>query len=107
MQKTERFQNIKLDIQTNDFDPGKDVLSAIRIELKKIMRIYGSIIGADIYLSETAAEPEAMKLARIKVGAPGRSYVAEAYSDNWGQALSEVSSQLQTQLLDRSRLARA
>ncbi len=105
MKKTERFQNIKIDIQTDDFDPNKDILSAIRVELKKLMRIYGSILGAEVYLSHTGASSASGKMARMKVGAPGRNYTAEAYSDNWSEVLSEVSGQLQNQLLDRNRLA--
>ena len=107
MKKTERFQNIKLDIQTEDFDPTNDILSAIRVELKKLMRIYGSILGANVYLSEARTSSKNTKMARMKVGAPGRSYTAEAYSDNWSQALSEASGQLRNQLLDRNRLSAA
>jgi len=105
MKKTEQFQNIKLDIQTDDFDPTKDILSTIRLELKKLMCIYGGILGADVYLSEIDSGQDGRKSARMRVGAPGCSYTAEAYSDNWNQALSEVSSQLRNQLLDRNRLA--
>lgn len=101
MKKTERFQNIKLDIQTDDFDPHKDILSAIRVELKKLMRIYGSILGADVYLSESHANQMDCKMARMRVGAPGRDYSAEAYSDNWNEALSEVTGKLRAQILNR------
>ena len=101
MKKTERFQNIRLDIQTDDFDPARDTLTTIRIELKKLMRIYGGILGANIYLSESKSRKNARKLARMKVGTPGRNYIAEAYSDDWNQALTEVSNQLQTQISSR------
>lgn len=101
MKKTERFQNIKLDIQTDDFDPNKDILSAIRIELKKLMRIYGSILGAEVYLSDSHTSSTNCKMARMRVGAPGRSYTAEAHSDSWNQALSEVTNQLRAQILSR------
>lgn len=101
MRKTERFQNIKLDIQTDDFDPTKDILSAIRIELKKLMRIYGSILGADVYLRESHDTQTDGKMARMMVGAPGRNYSAEAYSDSWDEALSEVTGKLRAQILNR------
>lgn len=102
MKKTERFQNIKLDIQTVDFDPTSDIMGAIRNELKKLMRIYGNIVGADVYLKESnPAEPE-NKVARIRVGVPGRNLFAEASSSTWHQALSDVTGQLRTQILSRS-----
>lgn len=101
MKKTERFQNIKLDIQTDDFDPSKDILSAIRVELKKLMRIYGSILGAEVYLSDSHIPSENCKMARMSVGAPGRNYSAEAWSDNWNQALSEATGKLRAQILNR------
>ncbi len=103
MRKTVRFQNIKLDIQADDFYPGPDLLIAIRTELKKLMRIYGSILSAEVYLSEDDSSHTIQKTARIMVGAPGRSYTAEAYSDKWDEALFEVSNQLRNQLLDRNR----
>ncbi|WP_373511849.1 HPF/RaiA family ribosome-associated protein [Persicitalea sp.] len=101
MQKIERFQNIKLAIQTEDFDPTIDVLTNIRAEIKNLMRIYGSILGADVYLSESNFAQPYNKLARIRVGAPGRNYFAEASSDSWPQALSEVSGKLRRQILER------
>ncbi len=101
MKKTERFQNIKLAIQTDDFDPTNDIISAIRMELKKLMRIYGSILGADVYLSDSPVSQSDRKLARMRVGVPGRNYVAEAYSDTWNHALLEVTGNLKNQILGR------
>lgn len=102
MKKTERFQNIKLDIQTVDFDPTSDVMGVIRTELKKLMRIYGNIVGADVYLKiSSPAEPD-NKMARIRVGVPGQNLFAEARSATWNQALSDVTGQLRNQILSRS-----
>lgn len=101
MKKTEQFQNIKLDIQTVDFDPTSDVMGAIRTELKKLMRIYGNIVGAEVYLKmSNRAEPD-NKMARIRVGVPGQNLFAEACSTTWIQALSEVTGKLRTQILSR------
>ena len=96
MKKTERFQNIKLDIHTQDFDPPQDLMSVIRTELRKIMRVYGSVLGVDVYL--TQAEH---KMARMRVGAPGRSFIAEASSDDWNQSLTEAADQLRSQITGR------
>ncbi|GHB80889.1 HPF/RaiA family ribosome-associated protein [Persicitalea jodogahamensis] len=101
MKKTERFQNIKLDIQTDDFDPSKDIITTIHIELRKLMRVYGSILGADVYLCYDSPTDADRKVARMRVGAPGRNYVAEACSDTWDQALLEVTGKLRSQLLGR------
>ncbi|MPR35772.1 HPF/RaiA family ribosome-associated protein [Salmonirosea aquatica] len=101
MKKTERFQNIKLDIQTEDFDPTSDIMSTIRAELKKLMRIYGNIVGADVYLKESNRSEPDNKMARIRVGVPGQSLFAEASSTTWIQALSDVSGNLKSQILSR------
>ena len=101
MKKTERFQNIKLDIQTVDFDPTSDVMSTIRNELKKLMRIYGNIVGADVYLKMSSRSEPDNKVARIRVGVPGQNLFAEACSTTWNQALSDVTGKLRTQILSR------
>ena len=101
MKKTERFQNIKLDIQTVDFDPTSDIMSTIRTELKKLMRIYGNIVGADVYLQESDPNDAGNKMARIRVGLPGQSLFAEASSATWIQALTDVSGSLKNQILSR------
>ena len=101
MKKTERFQNIKLDIQTEDFDLGNDVMGVIRMEMRKLMRIYGNIVGADVYLKESNPAAPGNKLARIRVGVPGQNLFAEASSPTWNQALSDVTGKLSTQILSR------
>ncbi len=101
MKKTERFQNIKLDIQAEDFDPGNDILGVIRTEMRKLMRIYGNIVGADVYLKESDLDAPDNKLARIRVGVPGQNLFAEASSTTWHQALSDVTGKLRTQILSR------
>ncbi len=101
MKKTERFQNIKLDIQTVDFDPTSDIMGVIRSELRKLMRIYGNIVGADVCLRiSNPAEPD-NKTARIRVGVPGQNLFAEASSTTWNQALSDVTGKLRIQILSR------
>jgi putative sigma-54 modulation protein len=101
MRKIEQFQNIKLDIQTVDFDPSSDIMSIIRAELRKLMRIYGNIVGADIYLQQSNPSEPQDKVARIRVGVPGKDLFAEATSSTWGQALSEVTGKLRNQILRR------
>jgi putative sigma-54 modulation protein len=101
MKKTERFQNIKLDIQTEDFDPSNDIMGVIRMEMRKLMRIYGNIVGADVYLKESNRSEPDNKMARIRVGVPGHSLFAEASSTTWIQALTDVSGNLRSQILSR------
>ncbi len=101
MKKTERIQNIKLAIQTVDFDPSLELLRGIRTEMKNLMRIYGSILGADVYLCQCDAPEADYKLARIRVGVPGRDLIAEACSTTWMDALADVSSKLKNQIMNR------
>ena len=90
MQKTERMQNIKFDVHAPNFDPDNSLMSAVRRELRNLMRIYGNIVGADFYLLED--DPE--KKARIRLGLPGRNLIAEAESFTWLEALREASGEL-------------
>lgn len=101
MRKIEQFQNIKLDIQTVDFDPSSDIMSIVRAELRKLMRIYGNIVGADVYLQQSGGSESSDKVARMRVGVPGKDLIAEAASSTWGQALSEVTGKLRSQILRR------
>lgn len=102
MKKTERIQNITLAIQTVNFDPSLELLRGVRNEMKNLMRIYGSILGADVYLCQSTVTDADYKVARIRVGVPGRDLVAEACSTTWMQALSDVSSKLKNQILNRN-----
>ena len=101
MKKTEQFQNIKLYIQTVNFDPNYEILASIKQELKKLMRLYGNIIGADVYLVETNMAHSESKVARIRVGMPGRDLYAESASTSWMEAISEVAGKLRSQILSR------
>jgi putative sigma-54 modulation protein len=101
MKKTERIQNIRLDIQTVDFDPSIDLLRGIRSEIKKLMRIYGNIVGADVCLQQIDSAEYGSKIARFRIGVPGRSLIAEAASTTWVQALSDATGNLRMQILNR------
>ncbi|TDB68068.1 HPF/RaiA family ribosome-associated protein [Arundinibacter roseus] len=101
MKKIEQFQNIKLDIQAENFDPENYILSRVRHELKKLMRLYGNIVGADVYLQQEGIVGQEHKMARIRVGVPGRDLIAEAISSNWLEAISEVGAKLRNQIQNR------
>lgn len=101
MKKTEQFLNIKLDIQTVNFDPNTAILGSVRQELKKLMRLYGNIVGADVYLVETNyAEPE-NKVARMRVGVPGNDLYAESKANSWMLAITDVAAKLRSQIMSR------
>jgi putative sigma-54 modulation protein len=101
MKKTEQFQNIKLDIQTVNFDPTSATMANVRQELKKLMRLYGNIVGADVYLLETNVSELKNKVARIRVGVPGRDLFAESAANSWMQAISDVAAKLRSQIMSR------
>jgi putative sigma-54 modulation protein len=105
MKKTERIQNIKLDIQTINFDPSVDLLRKVRTELKKLMRVYGNIVGADVSLQLSEPSEQADKIARFRIGVPGQNLFAESVSSTWGQALADATSKLQNQILNRHQAA--
>ncbi|GAB3173215.1 HPF/RaiA family ribosome-associated protein [Telluribacter humicola] len=103
MNRVEQLENIKLDIRTVDVEPDAETISKVRNELKKLMRLYGSIVGADVFLKELSETRQNNKLARMRVGIPGRDLIAEASSSSWATALSMVSDMLRNQIMNRYR----
>ncbi|WP_247231366.1 HPF/RaiA family ribosome-associated protein [Telluribacter sp. SYSU D00476] len=103
MNRIEQLENIKLDIRTVDVEPDAETISKVRNELKKLMRLYGSIVGADVFLKELSETRQNNKLARMRVGIPGRDLIAEASSSSWATALSMVSDMLRNQIMNRYR----
>lgn len=103
MNRVEQLENIKLDIRTVDVEPDAETISKVRNELKKLMRLYGSIVGADVFLKELSETRQNNKLARMRVGIPGKDLIAEASSSSWATALSMVSDMLRNQIMNRYR----
>ncbi|HEV7350721.1 HPF/RaiA family ribosome-associated protein [Telluribacter sp.] len=103
MNRIEQLEHIKLDIRTVDVEPDAETINKVRNELKKLMRLYGSIVGADVFLKEISQSRKNNKLARMRVGIPGQDLIAEASSSSWATALSMVSEMLCHQILNRYR----
>ena len=103
MNRVEQLENIKLDIRTVDVEPDAETIGKVRNELKKLMRLYGSIVGADVFLKELSETRQNNKLARMRVGIPGKDLIAEASSSSWATALSMVSDMLRNQIMNRYR----
>jgi putative sigma-54 modulation protein len=101
MNRIEQLENIKLDIRTIDVEPDAETINTVRMELKKLMRLYGSIVGADVLLKELSQNRGNTKVARMRVGLPGRDLFAEASSSSWATALTIVSDMLRKQILSR------
>jgi putative sigma-54 modulation protein len=103
MNRVEQLENIKLDIRTVDVEPDAETISKVRNELKKLMRLYGSIVGADVFLKELSQSRKDNKVARMRVGIPGKDLIAEASSSSWATALTMVSDMLRSQIMNRYR----
>ncbi|GAB2797637.1 hypothetical protein GCM10027275_48930 [Rhabdobacter roseus] len=103
MNTIEKLNNIKLDVETEGTEPSTEVLSKVRLELKKLMHLYGNIVGVNVYLKQVPQQEKNAKWVRWRVGIPGRDIFAEASSSTWVSAISQASDQISVQLLNRYR----
>ena len=103
MNTIEQLDNIKLHVETEGVEPEREVLSHVRSELKKLMHLYGNIVGADIHLKQIPQGRSNVRWARWRVGIPGRDIFGEASAPSWLGAIVEASDQIKLQLRNRYR----
>lgn|SRR5690554_7826693 len=98
MNYTEHFQGIKLDVQTVDHEPGKEVEERIRQMLSYLLRFTDKIIYANVYLRDKEGKSTEQKSVTIQLGVPGPDVVASDKGDNFMALLASVEEKLRRQL---------
>lgn len=94
------IDSIKVDLQTVGFDTTPELVDLVERELRRIMRFRKDVVAADFYFNEDGTNSENNKVARWRLGIPGKDLFAEARSSSWGGSLREAGEKLRRQFVD-------
>lgn len=97
---TYNIDNIKIDLQTIDFDATPALRDLVESELRRIMKFRSDIVASDVYMHEDGHDPAKNKVVRWRLGIPGKDLFAEAAEKSWGAGLRATSDKLRRQFVD-------
>jgi|GEM_PF-357374 len=96
------LDNVRLDIETVNFEITDNQRDIILEALSKLRRYYsGDVITAEVYMRVEAHGGPNDKSLRIKYGVPGNDVFAEDNGENWGTMAHNVTAKLKRQLEKR------
>ena len=91
---TYNIDNIKIDLQTVDFDATPGLRDLVESELRRIMRFRSDIVAADIYLHEDGHDPTKNKVVRWRWVFRVKTCLPKQPEKSWGAGLRATSEKL-------------
>ncbi len=89
---------MNINIQTPGFTPKQDLINFVHVEMEKLSRMCGKMIGSEVYLKLDSAAKKENKMCTIRLSIPGNDLLASSQYNKFEQAIAQTVEALKRQI---------